>query len=236
MVSEVMLQQTQVSRVIPKYEAFIQALPDFRSLAKASTAQVLELWQGLGYNRRALNLQRAAQVIMKEYGGKLPHDPAKLVELPGIGKGTAGSIAAFAFNEPVVFIETNIRRVFINHFFADTERVSDAQIMPLIEVSLDHTKAREWYWALMDYGAWLGANKAVINPNRASRHYTRQSTFEGSQRQLRGALLRYLLANQQAKTTQLKQKFDDSRLDKVLAELTHEGFIVQRDSMYYPVS
>ena len=118
-VSEIMLQQTQADRVGPKFEAFVAALPSFSALAEAPLKKVLSLWQGLGYNRRALNLKRAAEIIAREYNGMLPSSPELLETLPGIGKATAASLAAFAFNKPVVFLETNIRTVLIHHFFSD---------------------------------------------------------------------------------------------------------------------
>ena len=239
LVSEIMLQQTQVARVVPKYAEFLRALPDFATLAAASQAQVLTLWQGLGYNRRALNLQRAAAIVVRDYGGVLPRDPAELVGLPGIGPGTAGSLAAFVYDASVVFIETNIRRVFIHEFFgaqtAAGDKVADSEILPLIEATLDHNRPREWYWALMDYGAMLttklAANKTP-NPNRASRHYARQSTFAGSHRQLRGELIRYFLTHKSASPVTLKRAFPDQRLEKALQELVSEGFIEKRAKTY----
>ena len=190
-VSEIMLQQTQVSRVLQKYPVFLAAFPDWQTLAVARLVDVLAVWQGLGYNRRALNLHKLAQSVVGDFGGVLPDDPIVLWKLPGIGPGTAGSIAAFAFNRPVVFIETNIRRVFIHHFFADTSKVADTELLPFIEQALDHANPREWYYALMDYGAHLAV--AVPNPNRRSKHYARQPQFEGSDRQIRGAIVRLLL-------------------------------------------
>jgi A/G-specific adenine glycosylase len=221
-ISEVMLQQTQVSRVLTKYAEWMQVFPDFQTLAAASVAEVVAAWQGLGYNRRALWLQRAAQSVVGEHGGRLPRDPAVLVTLPGIGPNTAGSIAAFAYEAPVVFIETNIRRVFIHEFFPDHDEVSDAQLRPLIEAALDREHPREWYYALMDYGAMLA--KTVPNPNRRSKHYARQSQFEGSLRQLRGEVLRQLLTGPKSK---LELTIEDKRLDSVLDGLMKEGFIEQ---------
>ncbi len=230
LVSEVMLQQTQISRVIVKYKEFIKALPNFESLAQASLGQVLELWQGLGYNRRAVNLHKLARIVLENNNGKLPNDPAELIKLPGIGKGTAGSIAAFVFNSPTVFIETNIRRVYIAEFFPIQTRVGDNELLPLIEQTLDHNQPRIWYWALMDYGAHLATQGP--NPNRASRHYNRQSRFAGSHRQLRGLLVKYFVANKKADLATLKRTFADVRLKKALDELVTEGFIVKRAQQY----
>lgn len=192
-VSEIMLQQTQVERVWGKYQVFTQKFPDFQSLASAPLQDVLSLWQGLGYNRRALALRKTAEIVVAEHGGVLPASVEQLRKLPGIGHATASSIAAFAFNIPTVFIETNIRRVFIHHFFHDRADVHDAEIMPLVEKTLDRKHPREWYYALMDYGTAL--KKELPNPNRRSRHYTKQPRFEGSARQKRGAILRFILAH-----------------------------------------
>ena len=191
LVSEVMLQQTQVTRVREKYAQWMDLLPNLELLAAASVSEVLSAWQGLGYNRRGLWLHRAAQTIVSEYAGIVPSDPRLLVALPGIGPNTAGSIAAFAYNAPVVFIETNIRRVYLHEFFADRQDVADAELMPLIALTLDREAPREWYYALMDYGSHLAAT--VPNPNRRSKQHRVQSKFEGSSRQVRGAILRRAL-------------------------------------------
>lgn len=215
-----MLQQTQVSRVLVKYAEWLSVFPDMAALAGASVADVTRAWQGLGYNRRGLWLRHAAQMIVADYGGILPRDPAELVKLPGIGPNTAGSVAAFAYDEPVVFIETNIRRVFLHEFFADREDVSDKELMPLIAKALDTDSPREWYWALMDYGADLA--RRVENPNRRSKHYAVQSKFEGSLRQVRGEVLRQLLSGGRR-----LEEFEiaDERLPMVLEALQRDGFI-----------
>lgn len=230
-VSEVMLQQTQVARVQVKYPEWMARFPDFESLAGASVGDVVTAWQGMGYNRRALWLQRAARMIVDDFDGQLPQDPAVLVTLPGIGVNTAGSIVAFAYDAPVVFIETNIRRVFIHHFFPEdegkSEPVADAQLLPLIEAALDRESPREWYYALMDYGSALA--KTVPNPNRRSKHYVTQSKFEGSLRQIRGQVLKSL--SEGPRTTRQLGIADD-RLDAVLEAMTREGFIVNHDETY----
>lgn len=193
LVSEIMLQQTQVDRVIPKYQSFLKRFPNPTVLSRANLAHVLQEWQGLGYNRRALYLKKAADTIMKNFHGKIPADITALQTLPGVGYNTACAILAYAFNQPVTFIETNIRSVFIHHFFAKTHEVSDKQIMPLVEKSVDQATPREWYWALMDYGSFL--KKTNINPSRSSKHYTKQSRFIGSTRQIRGLIIRFLLTH-----------------------------------------
>ncbi|MFW6228956.1 MAG: A/G-specific adenine glycosylase [Alkalispirochaeta sp.] len=229
-VSEVMLQQTQVPRVMEKFAPFVERFPDFRALAAASLGDVLNAWSGLGYNRRARFLRAAAAAVVDRYDGELPSDPDFLIKLPGIGANTAGSIAAFAFNRPVVFIETNIRRVFIHSFFsASTEPVHDRDLFPLIEVTLDRRNPREWYWALMDVGVVLSRSGA--NANRRSRHYTRQSSFEGSDRQLRGRILRCLTEGGEVCAEELPgyTGFDPERVEMVLSALEGEGFIRRRD-------
>jgi A/G-specific adenine glycosylase len=233
-ISEIMLQQTQVSRVRVKYAEWLLVFPDFETLCQASVADVISAWQGLGYNRRALRLREAAQIIRDNFGGNLPRDLEKLISLPGIGNNTAGSIAAFAFNLPVTFIETNIRRVFIHHYAELASRdaspvaaLSDKQLLPLIEATLDRDNPREWYWALMDYGADLV--KRVENPNRQSKHYSVQSKFEGSLRQIRGEVLRQLLDGPKATAN---MGIADLRLPEVLGALVKEGFITERKGTF----
>lgn len=233
-ISEVMLQQTQVSRVRGKYAEFIAELLSFESLASAPQAEVIRLWQGLGYNRRALWLKAGAEAVVANYGGELPKDLTELRKLPGIGPNTAGSIATFAFNMPTVFIETNIRRVFLHHCFADSEGVADAEILPLIEQALDGEEPRQWYWSLMDYGSYLATQ--LPNPNRRSKHYAKQSKFAGSDRQIRGEILRLLLASSM-KRSELGQALapyeqDGDRVGRILQDLVSEGFVERQKSLY----
>lgn len=227
-VSEVMLQQTQAPRVIEKYISFLQRFPNFESLASASVKEVLELWQGLGYNRRALALHEASREIVHSHKGTLPRTLPELDKLPGIGPASACSISAFAFNAPVVFIETNIRSVFLHVFFQNQINISDQQLLPLVEATLDRNNSREWYSALMDYGAFL---KKQANPNLASKHYTKQSSFKGSRRELRGNLLRKLL--EQAHSFEcLHSLYPDARLEEVLEHLIRERMIVFKKGKY----
>ena len=177
MVSEIMLQQTQAERAARFYVAFLGRFPNVGALAAAREKEVLRAWQGLGYNRRALYLLRAARIICRDYAGKIPSDIASLTSLPGIGKNTAGAIRAFAFDLPATFIETNIRRAFIHYFFPRRRSVSDEELMPLIEAAQDRKHPRRWYSALMDYGAHLPKNGQ--NHNRKSAHYRRQAAFSG---------------------------------------------------------
>lgn len=237
-VSEFMLQQTQVSRVARAFPAFIGRFPTWRAVAEARAAEVVQQWQGLGYNRRALYLHRSAIEVCNRFDGELPRDQQALATLPGIGWNTAGAVCAFAFSMPVVFIETNIRRVFLHWFFADRSGISDRQLLPFVEAALDHHDPRRWYWALMDYGAML--KEALPNPNRRSAHYSRQSPFAGSRRQVRGAILRLLadggvLAADEiaaAVTESLPMEPNAHSIESILSELEREGFLVAEQQRY----
>lgn len=226
LVSELMLQQTQVSRVIPKYRTFMNQFPTLHSLANAPQAKVLAAWQGLGYNRRALYLHSLAH--SEELNAKR-WTPELLQAQKGIGKNTAAAICVYAFNEPHIFIETNIRSVFLHHFFENQSDVSDAQILPVIEAHVPKIEPRLWYWSLMDYGSKL--KKQQANPSRRSKHHTLQPSFEGSKRQLRGQVLKLLLQKEHSKA-QLKKLLPDERLASVLSDLQKEGFIEVRGSVY----
>ena len=226
LVSEVMLQQTQVERVVPKYKAFLKRFPDVVSLAEAPLGDVLALWSGLGYNRRALYLQKTAKAIVAEHGGKFPKDAETLEKLPGIGPYTARAVATFSHDAPYIFIETNIRRVFIHAFFPEAQKVADEKLFPLIAGALPKKASpREWYWALMDYGAHL--KKIVQNPNQRSAHYSKQSKFEGSVRQLRGEFLRTLSNGPVLEKMLLLpyKKEDRIRAQKALQGLVKDGMI-----------
>lgn len=226
-VSEIMLQQTQVRRVMQKYPEFIARFPDFASLAAAELRDVLLAWQGLGYNRRAKFLHESARLIVSRYDGELPRDPETLETLPGVGPNTAGSLAAFAYNRPVVFIETNIRRVFIHFFFQEHTDVRDRDILPLVRDTLDTDDPRSWYYALMDYGTMLA--KWFPNANRRSAHYARQSAFENSDRQIRGRLLRALGEHEALAAERLPDVlgFPAERVEPVVAALEAEGFVTR---------
>lgn len=227
-----MLQQTQVDRVIPKYTSFIKKFRSFKGLAKAQTRDVLREWQGLGYNRRALNLKRAAEIIVERYNGALPHSYEDLVALPGVGPYTAKALRTFIWNASEVFIETNIRSVFITHY-ADIcgpgaekrRKISDAELVPFIEKSLDIKNPREWYYALMDYGSYL--KRTYPNPNRRSVHHTKQSKFKGSRRELRGTILRMLHKQKSLTIENVMQETEkkNSEIRNVLSDLAKEGFI-----------
>ena len=235
LVSEIMLQQTQVDRVQKKYAGFITRFPDFAALDAAPVEEVLREWHGLGYNRRALALKKTASRVINEWKGILPDDEKSLCSLPGIGKATAAAVQAFAFGKPSLLIETNIRRVFIHCYFGDRTAVSDREILPLVAETLDHKNPRDWYYALMDYGSYLGKTRA--NPNRRSRQYKKQSPFEGSVRQVRGRILSYLVRNGWTIPSDLYLELGlpAERIDPVLATLIAEGFIV-RDRDFVKIS
>ena len=254
MVSELMLQQTQVTRVIPKYQEFMQRFPTAEALARAELGEVLRAWQGLGYNRRAKYLHEAAKAVR---GLKcFPDTPENLTALPGVGLNTAGAILAYAYDQPAVFVETNIRTVFLHHFFPGQTNVSDKevayflarmlsgeegkeQLRDLAEpnpgamrktVALPQVESpREFYWALMDYGSHLKAT--VGNVGAGSKHYAKQSRFEGSRRQVRGRVLRVLGGGSKT-ALELRELVGDERLESVLADLVAEGLVRELDGTY----
>jgi A/G-specific adenine glycosylase len=193
LVSEVMLQQTQVARVLDKYETFLGLFPDVSALSAASLAGVLSAWQGLGYNRRALALHQAALEIVNKHGGTIPRSFLELRKLPGIGPATASAICAFAFGIPLPFVETNIRSAFLHFFFPESYAVADSDVLTLVDLTLDRDDPRTWYYALMDYGAWIKKNH--LNPSRRSKHHVTQSPFAGSRRELRAQIIRELLGH-----------------------------------------
>lgn len=232
-VSEIMLQQTQVLRVAEIFPRFIAQFPTAESLAAASDADILSAWQGMGYNRRALYLKKLCRTITEKHGGVFPTTPSELEKLSGIGKATSCSIAAFAYNTPVVFIETNIRRVFIHFFFQGRETVDDAEIFPLVEAMLPEDRSREWYWALMDLGTEI--KRTVGNPNRKSRQYVKQSKFEGSNRQVRGAVLKEMLKRSSGTVLSVAEAvgFPEESVSAVLLEMEKEGFFASEDGVFH---
>jgi len=232
LVSEIMLQQTQTQRVIHKFASFIQAFPSFKELADSSFHDVLAHWQGLGYNRRARGLHRSAQKVVYEYAGYLPADPQILQTFPSIGPNTAASIATFAYNTPTVFFETNIRSVFIYHFFPEAIQVSDEMLHPLVEQTLYRQHPRIWYYALMDYGVAL--KQAYGNFHRRSKHYTTQSRFEGSERQIRGMILRALTQHKALSGAQLCQYIprEEKRVIKNARSLMQDGLLQEKEGVY----
>ncbi len=239
-ISEVMLQQTQVARVDGRWQRWLNRFPNVETLANAPAADILEEWQGLGYNRRALAVQKAAQTLAGE-GGRFPQDAKALCALPGIGPATAAGIRAFAFNRHSVYLETNVRTVFLHELFPGEKNVPDKRLTPLVAAACPADAGdpaddpRTWYYALLDYGAYL--KRTVPNPSRRSAGHTRQSKFEGSHRQKRAALVRALLANRaglaldQATAQISAQEKSCGRpalakkdVAELLAELDKEGF------------
>lgn len=231
LVSEIMLQQTQVDRVITKYKSFLKRFPTLKKLSEATLGEVLIEWQGLGYNRRAKMLHECAKKITSEYKGKFPKTHTELLKLPGIGSYTAGAVMAFAHNEAVPIIETNIRTVVLHHFFNDATDVTDKDILKIVSRTLDTDNPREWYYALMDYGAYI--KKEFGNPNSRSKHYTKQSTFAGSDRQIRGAILKLLTEGNATRAQFLKKlSFEDIRIDAQIQKLCREAMIEKKGTLF----
>lgn len=227
-----MLQQTQTARVVKFYGKFLGKFPSFAALARAPLYTVLAAWQGLGYNRRAVCLKRAAQEVVARHRGRLPRDPGQLVKLPGVGANTAGAVCAYAFNKPVPFVETNVRKTFIRFFFAGSRwKVRDEEIITYIEKTIDRKNPREWYFAVVDYGAHLG--KIVRGMNARSAHYARQGPFEGSNRQARAKLLKLFLAKKRLTLDELlRAGFLKKLLKKNLADFQKEKLILKKGETF----
>jgi len=223
LVSEIMLQQTQTSRVESKYNEFLSVFPDFLTLSRTSLREVLQVWQSLGYNRRALALQRTAQLVVAQFDGKLPDDPEMLQQFPGIGHYTAAAVAAIAFNKPTVFIETNIRTVFLYYFFEKPEKNLDRDILVLVQATLDSQNPRQWYYALFDYGAMLKRQRKAFPI--VSEH--KQSHFQGSNREIRGQIVRLLLTRESITTQELLELLNQNseRVRQILVQFQKEGLI-----------
>ena len=242
-VSEVMLQQTQVSRVEGRWEDWLKRFPSVGALADAQLNEVLVVWQGMGYNSRAKRLQECAQIICQEHGGIIPRDYDALVALPGIGPATAAGIRAFAFDEPGVYLETNVRSVFIHELFPEREQVADSELIPLVRQTCPPAgqDVRGWYYALLDYGAHL--KKTLPNPSRRSKHHSRQSEFQGSSRQKRSFVLRCVLESPKT-SLQLQEALDafelaagrprvaPAELSRILEKLEEEGLIQQKGELW----
>lgn len=243
LVSEVMLQQTQVARVEKHWTRFLSLFPTIDALAAAGTGDVLAQWQGLGYNRRALALKRAAEVCSSERGGLLPATAEELEALPGIGPATAAGVMAFAYNRPSVYIETNVRTVFLHELFPHRDKVPDRELAPLVEATCPEDDPRAWYYALLDCGAHL--KTLVANPSRRSAHYARQSAFEGSRRQKRAELVRIVLAEPGIGSDELAERLDAferaagrdgvdaATFDSIVADLVAEGFFRREGGAFW---
>ena len=226
-VSELMLQQTQVDRVVPKFELFIQTFPTISDLADAPLAKVLTVWSGLGYNRRAKFLHEAAKKVMTDFQGRIPDTYEELLRLPGIGPNTAGAILVYSFNQPTVFIETNVRTVYFHHFFEDQALVTDKELKVLVEQTIDTEHPREWYWGVMDYGSYL--KKQGVGRNDKSTHYKKQAQLKGSLREVRGLILKALAVDEYSVESLRAKMPHDERFDVAVGALTSEGFIMQTD-------
>lgn len=232
LVSEVMLQQTQVPRVIEKYKEFLTEFPTVYVLAHASLAEVLRVWSGLGYNRRGKYLHDAAKTIAQKYGGDI--NEALTKPLPGVGPYTRAAVRVFAYDEPHTLIETNIRAAFIHHFFQSPPRahgrenkvVTDAQLIPLIEKAAEGQDPREWHSALMDYGVHV--KKLHKNPARKSATYMRQSRFEGSLRQVRGEIIRQLHKGPR----ETFQGYEWNKIKEALQTLEKDQLVVQENGKW----
>ena len=236
LVSEVMLQQTQTHRVVPKYVSFLERFPTVEVLAESSLRDVLSLWVGLGYNRRAVMLHRAAQRVMKDFNGVVPKDRESLLLLPGVGPYVSGAVRAFADNSWSVCIETNIRTVIMYHCFPEVSgKVSDAEIEEKLEALISIAKRRkvaprDFYAALMDYGSHLKSNGVRLNTKQKG--YVAQSPFAGSVRQARGCILKTLTAKGSMRVPQLKKVVEHDEFHTALDALVREGVVAKkRDSV-----
>lgn len=227
LVSELMLQQTQVHRVIPKFEAFIERFPTIFDLATAPLSEVLILWSGLGYNRRAKFLHQAARMVVSECHGVIPDTVKGLQKLPGVGPNTAGAIMVYSYNQPVVFIETNVRTVYFQHLFPGNGQVHDNELRTVVEETIDQEHPREWYWALMDYGSWL--KKQGLGANDRSVQYKKQAPLKGSVREVRGMLLKALAKRDYMVQELAELAPADERFEAALGALLDEGLILLTD-------
>ncbi len=248
LLSEVMLQQTQAPRVVHRWQSWLDEFPTLDALAAAPLEAALRAWQGLGYNRRAIALKRTAEEVVSRFGGVLPSDEAALRSLPGIGPATASGVRAFAFELPGVYLETNVRAVFLHELLADRDGVTDRELEPLVAAAVEEAarqgiSPRAWYYALLDYGAQL--KREVPNPSRRSAHHTMQSPFEGSRRQKRARLLRAVMADPGRTADEYAAVLGSvesgagrgapkaSDVNDILEELASEGFIASEDDGWY---
>lgn len=227
LVSELMLQQTQVARAMQKYDEFLQAFPTLDALAAAPLGDVLRVWQGLGYNRRAKYLHQAAKQI-NERG--TPTDIAELMKLPGVGKNTAGAMMNYVYQVPTAFVETNIRSVYFHYFFANRIAVSDAEVLTLVEATMDREHPREWFWALMDVGSYLKANRN--GRISLSKHYKKQAPLKGSVREVRGHIIRLLASGSDSLFTYRHELADEARFNAALQGLLQDGLITDDNGTF----
>lgn len=230
LVSEVMLQQTQVSRALVKFAEFMNTFPTIEALASASLADVLRVWTGLGYNRRAKFLWQAAQQVVSDGQPKTAKD---LERLSGVGKNTAGAIMNYVYAIPTPFVETNIRTVYLHHFFADSFEVSDKELLALVESTMDTEQPRQWFWALMDYGSYLkSTGGARLNQ---SKHYKKQPPLKGSVREVRGQIIRELAKRALPEVALREAVNADERFEAALSGLTRDGLVQIASGSYHLV-
>ncbi len=218
LISEIMLQQTQVDRVIPYYQRWLKKWPTVQKLANASRTAVLKAWMGLGYNNRGINIHKAAQKIMEDYKGDVLAAVKDYKNVPGIGPYTSAAVRIFSANEDIITVDTNIRRIYMHEF----NLKDDSKVGELAQQCLPKGRSRDWHNALMDYGAtFLTARRAGIRPK------TQQSKFEGSDRQIRAQILRSILnegAKSEAELRALTQT-ESKRLKAVLAKLVRDDVL-----------
>ena len=242
-VSEIMLQQTQVDRVVPFFTQWMKLFPSWKSLAQAQQSDVLRAWKGLGYNSRALRLQKLAQTLTDTHDGRVPKEREQLESLPGIGPYTAGAVRAFVYNEWDVCIETNIRTVIFHHILPHSRDIRDNDVMHYLSTLVQYASdtgamdARHFYYALMDYGSYL--KRQGVRLNAKSKHYTKQSKFKGSDREIRGAILDILLRDTRTSFKKIYQSVkrnvgdrEEERVKNILKNLIQEGFIVAGQKKY----
>ena len=232
LVSEIMLQQTQVSRVVPKFNEFMDMFPTIESLASASTKQLLQVWSGLGYNRRAIWLKEAARQIVEQ--GEFPKSVKELQELKGVGPYTSRSILIFAFNRDLAAVDTNIRRVLIASGFAD-EDTSDKELQSTADAVLFRGRSRDWHNALMDYGSQvLTSSSTGISPT------SKQTCYEGSSRQVRGAVIRMLTNVNELELREIMQLLDcdlrASEIECILTQLIADGLVEKVQGSKYRIA
>ncbi len=237
LISEIMLQQTQSARVIPKYKEFLKEFPSLTILARAGNIRLLKIWAGLGYWRRALYVRETARIlrnlVSKNSETKFPSNPEILETFPGIGHYTARAIACFAFQNTEAFLDTNIRRVYLHFFFPKRKNVSDKEILPIAQKAVWKKNPREWHYALFDYGATVLKDKKI---NKQSKHYKKQSKFEGSFRSFRTKVVKFLLERKGNKATQetLETLLENSPYPakKIISSLLKDKLIKKSNQFY----
>ncbi|HEX8916862.1 MAG TPA: A/G-specific adenine glycosylase [Chloroflexota bacterium] len=221
LVSEVMLQQTGVERVRAKYLEFIARFPSIRQLAEASTADVVRAWQGLGYNRRALNLKRTAEIVCRDHGGRLPDSTSELERLPGIGRYTSRAVACFAFGMQVEVVDTNVRRILS---MVAGRPLNTRETEDLARALLPPGRAADWNQALMDYGA-------LVYRAKPARTGKKPEPFASTNRFWRGRIVDTLRGHDTLSLTELLHMLaypnrDEQRVRTLVHALHEEGMVV----------